>query len=220
MRNEKNFDEHLNSWKKHIQPKVRNPFMQNPHMYFEDSSFRDHIFLKNEEFQSYLRNDFQETFYETQYHPSLLRNRMLNELNHEAIPVILHEDDLNCMYHSIENRSPYLDHELMEYAYKIPQEYLMRDGMAKVILRDSMKGILNDKVRLDRHKKGFNASIHSLINFENKQVNEMLLDNSPIYEILRKDKIEKALKDKNPNNSFSKFLFYFLNSKIFIDQRS
>ena len=41
----------------------------------------------------------------------LLRNRMLNELFPEAVPVILHEDDLNAMYFSIENRSPFLDRD-------------------------------------------------------------------------------------------------------------
>ena len=42
---------------------------------------------------------------------------MLNELFHEAVPVILHEDDLNAMYYSIENRSPFLDRELFEFCY-------------------------------------------------------------------------------------------------------
>ena len=43
---------------------------------------------------------------------------MLNELFHEAVPVILHEDDLNAMYFSIENRSPFLDRELFEFCQR------------------------------------------------------------------------------------------------------
>ena len=40
-----------------------------------------------------------------------MRNRMLNEMFHEVVPVILHEDDLNAMHFSVENRSPFLDRE-------------------------------------------------------------------------------------------------------------
>ena len=38
---------------------------------------------------------------------------MLNELFNEVVPVILKHDDLNSMYYSIENRSPYLDKNLL-----------------------------------------------------------------------------------------------------------
>ena len=47
----------------------------------------------------------------------MLRNRMLNELLEEIVPVILFSDDLNCMMHSIENRSPYLDETGKLYVY-------------------------------------------------------------------------------------------------------
>ena len=36
------------------------------------------------------------------YTNELLRNRMLNELFHEVVPVILKHDDLNSMYFSID----------------------------------------------------------------------------------------------------------------------
>ena len=66
----------------------------------------------------------------------------------------LHEDDLNSMSNSIENRSPYLDIDLFfEFCHSIPSSYLIKNGYSKFILRDSVKNILNDKVRLDRRKK-------------------------------------------------------------------
>ena len=79
-----------------------------------------------------------------------------------------------------------------------------------------MNGILNSKVRLDREKKGFNASINSIINFNNKEHIEYILDDSKIFEFVKKDKIESLLKAKEYSNSFKKFLFNFINSKIFI----
>ena len=45
---------------------------------------------------------------------------MLNELFHEVVPVILKHDDLNSMYFSIENRSPYLDRDLLDFFSNYP----------------------------------------------------------------------------------------------------
>ena len=78
---------------------------------------------------------------------------MMNELFHEVVPVILKHDDLNSMYYSIENRSPYLDRDLLEFALTIPPQHLIRNGFQKNILRESGKGILNEQVRVDRQKK-------------------------------------------------------------------
>ena len=108
------------------------------------------------------------------------------------------------------------DKDLFEFVNTIPSKYLIKNGYAKNLLRTSMNGILNSKVRLDREKKGFNASINSIINFNNKEHIEYILDDSKIFEFVKKDKIESLLKAKEYSNSFKKFLFNFINSKIFI----
>ena len=77
---------------------------------------------------------------------------MLNEIFTETVPVILHEDDLNAMCFSMENRSPFLDRDLFDLASSIPTEYLIRDGRAKAILRDAMRGIVPNIV-LDERKR-------------------------------------------------------------------
>ena len=78
---------------------------------------------------------------------------MLNELFYEVVPVILKHDDLNSMFYSIENRSPYLDKNLLEFVLSVPNKFLIEDGYQKKLLRDSLSGILNDQIRLDRQKK-------------------------------------------------------------------
>jgi len=79
-----------------------------------------------------------------------------------------------------------------------------------------MAGVLNDKVRLDREKKGFNASINSIIDFNNKNHIEYLLDDSKVFDFVNKEKIETLLKRKEYSNSFKKFIFNFINVKIFL----
>src|SRR5262249_4456878 len=91
----------LEEWHQHVGPLVRNPFLRDPDYFIMNPSARDHIYLDAEEFAEFLTEDFGETFTETSYAAPLLRNRMANELLHESVPVILHEDDLNAMSFSI-----------------------------------------------------------------------------------------------------------------------
>jgi asparagine synthase (glutamine-hydrolysing) len=141
----------------------------------------------------------------------------MNELFHESIPVILHEDDLNSMLYSIENRSPFLDLNLFNISYSIPNEYLIQDGYAKYILRKSVENILNDKVRTDWKKVGFNASINSLIDIGDNEIKKYILSNSEIYRYVKREKIEKILNKTQMANSYSKFIFNFINAKIFLE---
>ena len=122
------------------------------------------------------------------------------------------------MMFSIDNRSPFLDTNLINFMNTVPRSFLIHKGYGKYILRESMKGILNDQVRLDRTKKGFNGSIFSLFNFSNKSLNDFLFNNnSIIYDIVNKNKIMQLTKNKFLKNSLNKFLFNFINVKIFLD---
>ena len=136
---------------------------------------------------------------------------------YESVPVILHADDMNAMFNSIENRSPFLDKELFEFGNKIPTKFLIKNGFSKSILRDAMKGIVSKKVLETPQKKGFNASLQELINFKDPKIKERLLDDSFIFEIIKKEKIEKLLNNDNLQNSYSKYLFNFINTKIFLE---
>ncbi|MCX8045006.1 MAG: asparagine synthase (glutamine-hydrolyzing) [Desulfobacterota bacterium] len=206
------------AWQTYIQPLVRNPYLKDPDLFIRNPSFRDHIYLDAPVFASFLKADFYEPFSEHIFTPSLLRNRMLNELFYESVPVILHEDDLNAMYFSIENRSPFLDRHLFEFCSSIPTRFLMRDGYAKVLLRDALRGIVPEAILNNRRKVGFNAPIFSLLDVSDPQVRSALLDASPIFEHVHRQQIEDLLAQPHLSNSRSKFLFYFLCSKMFLEE--
>jgi asparagine synthase (glutamine-hydrolysing) len=212
------YSRYLEDWQKHIDHFIRNPILKDPTLYIHSPSFREHVYDNSTEFAGYLNVDFVSQYIEEKFCDSMLRNRMLNELFHESTPVILHEDDLNSMCYSIENRSPYLDSRLFAFAYSIPGDYLIRNGYGKYLLREAMKGILNDQVRLDRRKKGFNASINSMIDLGNQVNRDYLLDErAQIFQFLKREKVEKLF-DSNPvPNHYSKFLFSFINARIFLE---
>ena len=143
---------------------------------------------------------------------------MMNELRHEVVPVILHEDDLNAMYFSVENRSPFLDRELAEFAYRIPTQHLVRDGRAKAVLRDAVRGVAPDAIVDNPRKIGFNAPISSLLDRGDAAVRERVLADSPIFDLVRRDAIEELLDESDLPNSRSKFLFSFLSAAAFLEE--
>lgn len=208
----------LAAWQTHVKPMVRNPHLGNPDLFVDAPEFRDHIYLDADEFSCFLTNPWGEPFNETRYSGRLLRNRMLNELFHESVPVILHEDDLNAMYFSVENRSPFLDRDLFEFCNSIPTRHLINDGRAKAILRESVRGIAPDGIIDNPRKVGFNAPILDYLDVNDPDVRAYLLDESPIYDYVRRDRIEHLIGQRDLPNSQSKFLFYFLNCKMFLEE--
>ena len=154
------------------------------------------------------------------YTPVMMRNRMANELFAESIPVILHEDDLNAMYYSIENRSPFLDRHLFEFTASIPTRHLIQNGRAKSVLRESMRGIVPDFILDNPRKVGFNAPLFGYLNVADPQVRAYLLDTSVVYDYIEHDKIEQLLTQPQLLNSQSKFLFSFIGTKMFMEHFS
>ncbi len=214
------FERSLRAWEREIRPFVRNPLLQDPLRLVRDPEAREHVFFRADDFTDRLTEPWSEPFTERRFGFDLLRDRMLNELFHEAVPVILHEDDLNAMYFSIENRSPYLDRELFEFCYRVPTRHLVRDGRAKAVLRDAMRGIVPERVLDSPRKVGFNAPIASFLDRRDPAVRAELLRDSPIFDVVRRDRVAELLDVEELPNSESKFLFSFIGTKFFLEQSS
>jgi asparagine synthase (glutamine-hydrolysing) len=67
---------------------------------------------------------------------------------------LLTKIDIATMAHSLEGRSPLLDHQLMEFAASLPQSMKVRGRQKKVALRAALRGWIPDQV-LDAPKQGF-----------------------------------------------------------------
>ena len=214
------FETLMADWKGGFGAHVQNPLLQDPMTFVRDPDQRGHITLDQDLFESLLARPFHEDFEETEFTKELLRNRMMNELFAEAIPVILHEDDRNSMRWSVENRSPFLDRELAEFLFHVPSEYLIGEGFAKWLLRQSGDGLVPDAVRLDKRKRGFNASINSLVDRNDPDTRDRLLADGPIFDLIDRGRFEKFLEDDMATNSLSKFLFSFISARIFLDQQT
>ena len=73
-----------------------------------------------------------------------------NKLEH-----LLKWEDLNSMHFSLEARVPFLDYRLVEKTLASADNWAIKKGVTKYILRESMKGILPEKIRMRNDKMGF-----------------------------------------------------------------
>ena len=68
--------------------------------------------------------------------------------------------DRSSMYYSLETRAPFLNKELIEYAYKLPLKYKIRDGKSKWILRKILNKYVPQEL-IERPKQGFGIPVRS-----------------------------------------------------------
>lgn len=62
-------------------------------------------------------------------------------------------------HYGVEVRHPFFDVRLVEFVLSLPPEYKLRERIGKVVLRESMKGVLPEKVRLREDKAEFSKVI-------------------------------------------------------------
>ena len=194
------------------------PFLQNPRAFIEAPGNRDHIFLQTDRFSAFLKEPFAEAHHETAYTDrGILRNRMMNEVLSETVPVMLHEDDLSAMAYSVENRATYLDSGLVEFLFTVPSGHLLQKSLPKYLLRQAGRGLVEDEILDNPRKQGINAPVTAFMDFSAPECRDILLADSPLYDIIRRDKVEALIGSDVALNSESKFLFSIISAKLFLE---
>lgn len=86
-----------------------------------------------------------------------LKETLRHELCQQGLEKLLKFADRNSMAHSIEVRLPFLFHELIDFVFSLPEEYLMHAGWSKALLRTAMQSDLPSEISFRRDKIGFEA---------------------------------------------------------------
>jgi asparagine synthase (glutamine-hydrolysing) len=107
---------------------------------------------------------------------------------------LLPKVDVATMAYSVEARSPMLDHELMEFAARLPIDQKLNDGDSKAVLRSAMRGKLPDEV-LDRPKMGFGVPLKHWFRGQLTDLpDEMLLDSAACTApLLRRERVAELI---------------------------
>jgi asparagine synthase (glutamine-hydrolysing) len=112
--------------------------------------------------KNYLNHEFISKFSKTNsIAGNLYASKSLNEalVNHFEYKLehLLKWEDCNSMAFSLEARVPFLDHRLVEATLSTDGREIIVNGMTKNPLRNAMKGILPEKIRLRIDKMGFST---------------------------------------------------------------
>ena len=94
------------------------------------------------------------------YKPKKFKSVLKNRLYYDCVKgyrlsPLLRYEDRNSMAFSLESRVPFLDYRLVEYAFSLPDRCRINNGWTKAILRDSMKNVLPEEIRMRKDKMGF-----------------------------------------------------------------
>ena len=122
---------------------------------------------------------------------------MLNRYLHLDLETFLPEDilfkvDVTSMANSLECRSPFLDHELIEFAFSLPGRYkLSATGRHKHILKEAFRDWLPAGF-MDRPKKGFSAPIGRWLKDDlSEMMRDLLVGNRTLAPWIRQDVVER-----------------------------
>lgn len=89
-------------------------------------------------------------------HPDKLRSHLLTTLELSSVPHLLRYEDRNSMRFSIESRVPFLNSDLVEYLFSLPEEYIISNtGTSKYVFREAMRGIVPNEILDRKDKIGF-----------------------------------------------------------------
>ena len=85
-----------------------------------------------------------------------LDDRLRSGLGHDSLPRLLRYEDRNSMRFSIESRVPFLTKDLAEFAFSLPEQFLISSkGDTKHVYRESVREILPPAIAQRRDKVGF-----------------------------------------------------------------
>ncbi|NML56002.1 asparagine synthase (glutamine-hydrolyzing) [Chryseobacterium cheonjiense] len=86
-------------------------------------------------------------------------NLQKDEILRDQLPELLKWEDKNSMSYSIESRLPFLDYNLVEVCLSINNQYKVKNGWSKYILRKNLEKYLPDKITYNKKKIGFDAPV-------------------------------------------------------------
>ena len=77
-----------------------------------------------------------------------------------SLPSLLTMNDRAAAAFGLENRCPFLDHRIVEFAFRLPTEMKIREFTTKYILRKAARGIVPDAIIDRKDKKGLVVPIN------------------------------------------------------------
>ncbi len=109
---------------------------------------------------------------------------------------LLERGDRMAMAASVESRPPFMDHELVELAFRLPSDVKLRNGSTKWVVKEVARRHLSERI-VDRRKVGFRVPLDAWFRSELREMaGDMLLGpHSFVGDRMNRNVIERLLAD-------------------------
>ena len=160
-------------------------------------------------------NNVISTIYSSKNFHDALLDHMDYKLEH-----LLKWDDRNSMNFSIESRVPFLDYRLVERTLASKLNNFINKGVTKNILRQSMDGILPNKIKNRMDKVGFSTPIETWLqsDFFIGIIKNDILSDSFINQFIDFSKFNFSLENNYKNQYVPPFIWKAINLKYWHDE--
>jgi asparagine synthase (glutamine-hydrolysing) len=128
-------------------------------------------------------------------------SKMANDVVHSmgvvdfytTMQVLLQMSDRTCMAFGVENRSPFLDHRLLQYAFSLESSFKIRNGVTKWILKDIAREFVPKEIVERIDKRGFSAPINRWFGEEHHGKYDRTFYRKRVFDIWRRTFIENGI---------------------------
>jgi asparagine synthase (glutamine-hydrolysing) len=138
------------------------------------------------------------------YKPANLKEHLYSSITQKGLGELLRYADRNSMAHSVEVRLPFLNHQLVEFVFSLPEKYLINNAWTKYILRASMENSLPQEIAWRKDKIGYEPPQEKWL--KNKFFTEMV-----------EDAKSKLITEKVISNSYDSLNWQYLMLANYID---
>jgi asparagine synthase (glutamine-hydrolysing) len=111
-------------------------------------------------------------YMQSNHHRAMLDSMLDTDVNNYLPDDLLVKMDVATMAHSLEGRSPLLDHKVMEFMARVPANLKLHNGESKYLLKSALRNILPDEI-LNRRKMGFGVPLGHWLR---ENLRDMLVD--------------------------------------------
>ena len=145
--------------------------------------------------------------------------KMLHFDLENSLPALLHVEDRVSMAWGLESRVPFINHEIIEFVAKIPENIKINFGNMKYLLKKSYKDLLPDEILYRKDKMGFPVPLNDWIN-RDKEINNFffeLMDKLKNRNLSYLNISDDFLKEIKNTKKFSRKMWILLNLELWYE---
>jgi len=182
---------------KHVSRGLGWPMHQQVFRWMSPLSDKNILNLLNQDFIStnHIENNWNNLLQNDSYNNKNIIDTLSEQFQKFYLPNdILTKIDRASMYNGLEVRSPFLSKSILHFSHSLPNNYKLKNGHTKLILRQMASDIFSKSISY-RKKHGFAIPLAQMIRGPLKEkIQETLLsENIPISQYFNKNKLEKLL---------------------------